>query len=114
VNRRRPDRRTGWLFRADRCGFCGWYTSTVGQHDPAYVGHHPLCPERLYAGLHTAEGIADQWQVLCEWARLDGLGAPGWAEYWQQLAEALMERAEQLGVPFPVPDDARELAGRAW
>jgi len=96
---------------APRCGYCGWYTSRAGLHDPRYVGHGTYCPSSLYTGLRTAGDIADQWHLIEEWSRLAlSLGLPGAEDMWRHMSWALMQRADQLGVAFPVADDASELA----
>lgn len=85
-----------------------------GRHDPKYVGHGAYCPSKLYASLRSRAGVADQWQAIEQWARLSAfLDVPGADDAWRHMAWALMQRADQLGVPFPVCDDARELAGVA-
>jgi hypothetical protein len=82
-----------------------------GRHDPRFAGHYTYCPSRLYAAITTAQGIADQWTAIECWARLsDALGLPRWADQWRHMSWALMQRADQLGVPFPVAGDASELA----
>ena len=115
-------RRARWRWRrfrerhAERCGYCGWYPpdpllgQVFGRHDPRFVGHGRWCPSKLYASLRTAQGVADQWRALSAWARLAAfLDVPGADDTWRHMAWALMQRADQLGVPFPVCDDASEL-----
>jgi hypothetical protein len=97
--------------RAPRCGYCGWATGP-GLRDERFVGHYTFCPSRLYATIRTADGIADQWRVIEEWARLaEALSLPGWHDMWHHMAWGLMQRADQLGTPFPIAADASELAG---
>ncbi len=104
---------------AARCGYCGWYPpdplfgQVFGRHDPKFVGHAWCCPSSLYASLRTAQGVADQWAAIGAWARLPGIwDVPGADDAWRHMAWALMQRADQLGVPFPVCDDASELMTR--
>lgn len=48
--------------------------------------------------------------VLCWWASLPGVeDTPGADDVWRRMSWALMQRADQLRVPFPVCDDASEL-----
>ena len=100
---------------AHRCGWCGWYPPgpggiVEGRHDPRFVGHGGYCPAQLYREITTAAGIADQWALIGEWARAsDAVDLPGWDDTWRHMSWALMQRADMLGVPFPVPGDAREL-----
>jgi hypothetical protein len=108
-------RRQPWR-PARRCGWCGWYPPgpfgyVAGRHDPAYIGHAPACPSSLYKGIVSAEGVADQWAAIGAWSGMaQEVGMPAWEDLWKQLAWSLMLRADQLQVPFPVPDDTRELA----
>jgi hypothetical protein len=102
---------------APRCGWCGWHPPEPdghvhGRHDPRFIGHGTYCPSRLYAAITTAAALADQWHAIECWARLSGaLDLPGWADQWRHMSFALMQRADMLGVPFPVADDASELGG---
>lgn len=73
-------------------------------------GHAWCCPCKLYGALLTAQGVADQWEAISWWARLPGvMDTPGTDDAWRRMSWALMQRADQLGVPFPVCDDASEL-----
>ena len=98
---RRRDRPKGFAFQAPRSGGCGWWTSKAGMHDPAFVGHHPWCPARLYPDVRTAEDLADQWAALeAAWAMSAPLGdyLERSQENWHAWAEALIDRAEMLGL----------------
>jgi hypothetical protein len=114
-------RRASWRRRpwqpARRCPWCGWAApdplsgKVYGKHDPRFVGHAWACPSSLYRDIRTAAEVADQWQALEVGARLAAAAdVPQWAELWRQMSWALMLRADDLGVPFPVCDDPRELA----
>jgi hypothetical protein len=86
------------------------FGQVFGKHDPKFVGHSRWCPSSLYASLRTAQGIADQWHAIGVWAQLSAaLDMPGSDDAWRHMSWALMQRAGQLGVPFPVCDDASEL-----
>jgi hypothetical protein len=65
----------------------------------------------LYAGIHTREGLADQQAAIAAWAALAlALDLPNWAETWKGMSWALLQRADALGLEYPVPDDAAELS----
>jgi hypothetical protein len=94
---------------------CGWYPPgpdgiVRGLHDPRFTGHGGYCPAELYREITTAQGIADQWRLIGEWARLSGaVGLPGWDDTWRHMSWAQMMRADMLRAPFPLPDDLSEL-----
>jgi hypothetical protein len=70
-----------------------------------------FCPVSLYGGIVSAQGVADQQAAIAAWAALAlALDSPGWPEVWKGMSWALLQRADDLGVPYPVPDDASELA----
>lgn len=116
-----PRRPRYWWHRrrevhAERCPACGWYPphpvlgTPIGRHDPKFIGHAFCCPTRLYASLRSAEGIADQWMAISLWVTLPGVqDTPGADEMWRRMSWALMQRADQLKVDFPIADDAAEL-----
>ena len=101
-------RRRAWQ-PAKRCGWCGWYQPdslngrVYGKHDPAFTGHAPLCPERMFPAITTAEELADQWAVLTEWAQASQhLGDwIDWQQTWHDWSAALLDRSLQLELALP-------------
>jgi hypothetical protein len=116
---RRPDRRGGFAFNADRCAGCGWYVNRIGRYDPKFVGHSKWCPVVLFPAVETASDLHDQWQAL---EALAAASAPlgdylDWQRPWHEWAAALVKRSEMLGLedaPLMEVAEAGPGPGRAW
>jgi hypothetical protein len=69
-----------------------------------------VCPLQLFAEIHTAQAIEDQFTAIMMWAyATEHLDMPGRAEWWRMVTQALVQRADMIGTPLPMPVDTREL-----